>query len=163
MFLRLLFAAILFPLASVAQSDTISQTGKYKVSGTIMSLYIVQGGAEEPYPPEAEPFPNCKLYLVKIESPDQIPVLIDSIQADLDGNFEIMLEKGTYGFVLGKDLDSLSAGQYLPTDYSRGYGMSETHSVGWDISTRGPIVVEGEDILNLILTKVEAHICNSCP
>ena len=90
--IQLLVALILLPLTSMSQT-------KFKFQGRIEINSISRGGAAFPDNYfRAVPF-QATIYVVKYIDSVTVPVIVDTIQSDKDGKFEIDLIPDIYGFV----------------------------------------------------------------
>ncbi len=146
--------------------------GVFTVSGKVQLVSYYQGGA--PLPPEMmspKPLPNTKLYVVQYYGAEEKTKVVSSITSDKNGDYEVKLPPGQYGFVLSKD--EVNTGIYLPgmkvtkkdstVNVNDLLNAGEAHQDYWILSTNGPFEVVNKDLYNVDLTHYNVTICYMCP
>ncbi|CAG5086700.1 hypothetical protein [Parvicella tangerina] len=144
----------------------------FTVTGKVQHISYYQGGAQlsdEMMSPK--PLPNTKLYIVQYYGPKEKTKVVSSFTSDKNGNYEVKLPPGLYGFVLSKD--EANTGIYLPgmkvtkkdstVNVNDLLNAGEAHQDYWILSTNGPFEVINKDLYNVDLTHYDVTICYMCP
>lgn len=140
----------------------------FTVSGKIQLVSYYQGGME--LPPEMmmpSPLIGTKLYVIKYNSDDEKPKIISQVMSDKNGNYEVKLPPGKYGFIQNKS--ELVKGTYVPGENHSGNDKKEILEYGtdtqdyWTLSTGGPFEVVNQDLYHVDLTHYLVTICYLCP
>lgn len=151
----------------------ISAQSLFTVSGKIQLVSYSQGGVELP-PMEymASPLPNTNLYVVQYLGKDEVSKVIAKVKSDENGNYEVKLPPGKYGFVEHKN--EVGKGVYLP-GWKAKTGQDSTeleevisldyyvHEYYWVLSTGNPFEIINTDLQKIDITHYDLHICYLCP
>lgn len=120
---RLILLLAFFPLVSAAQ-----ETASFVLKGTIQTVSYHLGGVapmEDIFEPK--PYPTT-IYIVEYIDSMTPSKYITELSSDFQGNFEIVLPAGNYGFVTTAELNILQPGQVLPIAYHSDSGHISSHS-----------------------------------
>lgn len=152
----LLFFAVL-PFIGFSQSSN-----KIKLSGQIQMVSYHQGGMMLP-DEYKQPRPyGVKLFVIKFSEKNTKLVVVDSIQGNDFGAFEIQLEPGKYGFVTSAEKDNLKNGQFLPTSHSEQTEHTGSNSF-WETNMQMPLSLKEEDVSGFTITYTNTSVCYTCP
>ena len=153
--IQLLVVLILLPLTGMSQA-------KFKFQGRIEIRSVSQGGAPRPDNYfRAVPF-QTTVYVVKYIDSATVPIIVDTIQSNKDGRFEIELVPDRYGFVSGIDINSLKSGQFFPQSTSTHTGHMY-YSTSWESDVSFPIDLRKGNVSGVILTYHSQSSCMDCP
>ncbi|MCB9188724.1 MAG: hypothetical protein H6599_05525 [Flavobacteriales bacterium] len=146
----------------------------FTVTGKTQIVSYHQGGVElPPFMMEPKALPNTMLYVVQYYGPNEKSVVVASFKSDINGNYEVKLPAGTYGFVQNKY--EAGIGIYLP-------GMKETtevkndslfvdeirfEEIGYEdyrsLDHYEPFEVLNKDVEQINITHYQISICYTCP
>lgn len=135
---------------------------KSVLTGHVYLISYHQGGVELP-PEEYMPRPNqTTIYVVQLKDSLSRPKVVETVESDVNGFFEIQLEPGLYGFVTKEDLGNLRKGQVLPDGYSDRGEYNATHSY-WSTDVQLPLKIEAGEECSISITHTSTSICYMCP
>lgn len=139
----------------------------YTVTGTIQMVSYSQGGMELP-PSEMmpQPLPNKHLYVVQYFGTKEKSIIITKFTSDKNGNYEVQLPPGKYGFI--QDKSELKRGVFLPGMNDNKSNEDEilqdfAHHDYWELNTLQAFEVTNIDMSNVNLTHYSISICYTCP
>ncbi len=163
--MRKLFTLTAFLIISVLATSQES----FLVKGEIRLVSYYQGGMELPEEQRSpKPNPNISVTIIKYNGPDEYSTIVNTVTSNENGDFEIMLPEGSYGFVLPNQIKDLKKhrGLFSPISKPRekekeftGVGTNDS----WVLNANQPFVVGGETNTKFIITHYYITTCYTCP
>lgn len=148
---------LLFPFAGNTQ-----QTDLVLLAGNIEIISYHQGGAQLPYEFTLPKPYATTIAIVEYLDSLTIPKFVKSVESDLNGQFEVYLPRGKYGFVTIGDLNKLARGQVLPAAFNTRDEHIYTNSY-WYTEERLPLDLTQAESGMISLIYNNSSSCMDCP
>jgi hypothetical protein len=136
---------------------------RLSISGTIYYTVLSLGGIERDNG-HLTPIPLAKytMYVVRFNSVDSLPIVVDSFKTSKTGCFNVALLPGKYGFITAEEAkNKLLKGQFLPKKIET-YVAENRFTSEWECSVACPLELGSDDIKNIVITNHRSYFCMNC-
>ena len=161
--LRILLLVLITALLIPTYGKVTGKKSGLKISGTLYYDIASYGGIQRDNSHlPLIPMSKYTMYIVDLSAADSTPVVVKHFTTNKNGQFEVLLPAGKYGFATADEIQNgLKKGQSLPPKVETQEDNIISSSI-WECNVPCPILLGAQPIQNLILTNHRSNFCMNC-